>query len=252
MLGSTHLLYPGRAKIVPELNISKVKSIRVWDHSPNGGTWALPGLSHRGIIPTLWTILFQLENDWLEEAGKYVYMGNLEDDLSRTTFLLEALEALRPRYIQCLFSYINFFFLLENGFGVLYAELRQLARQLNLPLKLGKKPKREEYIEKLRRVRNHTVVHWGGPDKKHDLNSRAGRMWGFAWSNTATDLKEIEFGFLSVVGSEDRILKSIAETHRVCVAYLQQYDPLCFDLLTRIIAHLPITVGTQTYEAVKV
>jgi hypothetical protein len=39
---------------------------------------------------------------------------------------MEALERLKPRFVQCLFSYINFFFTLENGFAVLFDELREI------------------------------------------------------------------------------------------------------------------------------
>jgi hypothetical protein len=235
---------------IPDLKIAKVQAIRVWDHGPKGGTWTLPGLSHRGIMPTLWIILHQLESDWRDVAQEHPYTGDPGDELARSSFLHDALNRITPRYIQCLFSYVNFFCLLENGFGVLYDELRQLNRELDLKLKVAKKPRRNEYIEKLRRVRNNTVVHWGGPAQKHDLDSRAGRMWGVALPSAATDLVGLEFGYLGVVGAQDRVLKSLGETHLCCVAYLQQFDAASADLLSRIVAHMPIEVGTRQYQAV--
>ena len=62
---------------------------------------------------------------------------------------MDALESLKPRFIQCLFSYINFFFTLENGFQVLLSELCELNSELGLELKAPKRPKRTAYIHKL-------------------------------------------------------------------------------------------------------
>jgi hypothetical protein len=209
----------------------------------------VPGLSHADIVPTLWVILHQIEADWRELAMSYVYEGPDDDRDARSSFCFDTYEALRPRYVQCLFSYISFFYLLENGFTVLYDELKDLAFTLNLRFKMPRKPKRPEYIKKLRRVRNHTVVHWGGPDKKSHLNSRAGRMWGFSWDAQANDLVHLCFGNMSVVGAEDRTLLSIPETHAISAAYLREWDEAAHFVLATILEHLPLTVGTRQYTA---
>ena len=236
---------------IPQLRIAQVQAIRVYDHGPKGGIWVLPGLSHRHIIPTLWTILHQLEADWEDIAQGHVYAGDPADDLARFAFLHATLEMLESRYIQCLFSYINFFCLLENGFGVLYDKLKVVSHELKRRLKLPKKPKPTEYVQRVRRVRNHTVVHWGGPGLKHQLDSRAGRMWGFAWSTSATDLGGLEFGYMGVVGANPRVLKALGETHHLCVQYLQQLDAVCAELLGSIVAQMPITIGTREYEVLR-
>jgi hypothetical protein len=201
-------------------------------------------------MPTLWSILHQIEVDWRDAAAVSVYNGLPQDNNARLAFLFDTYESLTPRYIQCLFSYINFFYLLENGLLVLFDELREISRTLDLRLKLPKKPKRSDYIRKVRLVRNHTVVHWGGPDKKHQLDSRAGRMWGFGWSTAANDLSDLQFGYLSVVGASNRTLKPLGETHRLCTAYLTELDSVSTDLLTEIQARLPLTVGTRDYSVV--
>lgn len=167
--------------------ISKIEPIRVWDHAEGRGTWVLPALSHTEAIPTLWKILDLIRSDWTEAAAALSIPDNCTDISSKACFHLDALEYLKPRFIQCLFSYINFFFTLENGFQVLLSELGDLNHELGLKLKIPKSPKRPPYIEKIWLVRNHTVVHWGGPGKKHELDSRAGRLWGFSWPGDRPD-----------------------------------------------------------------
>jgi hypothetical protein len=231
------------------LAVAKIWPIRVWDHAPGGGAWVFPGLSNTEAIPTLWGVLHQIHDDWLREAGRFSYAGHrtADPELERTRFLFAALDELKPRYIQCLFSYINFFFVLENGFSVFYDELRALQHQLGLGLKTDKKPKDPAYFAKLRRVRNTTVVHWGGPEKKHDINSRAGRYWGFSFDGASDNLADLRFGSTSLVGADDRQLESIPETHRICTDHLKQYDALCAELFERVVSRLPITVGGKEY-----
>lgn len=235
------------------LAIARVWPIRVWDHGPGGGTWVLPSLSNIEAIPTLWRVLHQIHDDWVREADKYNYseVQRTQPNLDKSVFLMEALEEVKPRYIQYLFSYVNFFFTLENGFSVFYDELKALQAQLGLGLKISKKPKQPQNYSKLRRVRNYTVVHWGGPGKKHDINSHAGRMWGFSFKAEAVTLLDLRFGAISLVGADDRYLETIPEIHRACIGYLKQYDELCAELFERIVSHLPITVDNKEYVSTR-
>jgi hypothetical protein len=232
-----------------DLAIAKVWPIRVWDHAPDGGTWIFPDLSNMEAIPTLWHVLHQIHEDWVREAGKYSYAEyrKADPDLDWPRFFVAACDELRPRYIQCLFSYINFFFLLKNGISIFYDELKAFQYDLGLRLKIDKVPKEPAYLAKLRRVRNNTVVHWGGPDKKNAINSRAGRYWGFSLDGASDNLINLRFGSTSLVGADDRHLESIPETHRICTEYLTWYDALCAELFERIASHLPITVGDKEY-----
>ncbi len=233
------------------LAISKIAPVRVWDHRDGGGTWLLPSLSHTEIIPTLWQILYLIQSDWGQAAACFAVPHEAVDDSEMAFSQMNALESLKPRYIHCLFSYINFFFTLENGFQVLLTELGQLNNELQLRLDVPKRPKQPAYVEKLRRVRNNTVVHWGGPAKKNELDSRAGRFWGFSWPGGSSDLTDLAFGNESLQGANDRVLHPIPKTHSICVEYLKQYDEKCADLLGRIVTRLPITLGTRQYEHVR-
>ncbi len=142
---------------------------------------------------------------------------------------------------------IHFFFLLENGFEVLYDELKDLQHELGLHFTIPKKPKPPEYREKLRRVRNTSAVHWGGPDKKQSLDSQAGRKWGFSLDATADTFIDLCFGSISLAGANDRQLLSLPETHRICVDYLKQFDMRCAEIMERIVSHLPRTRGSREY-----
>jgi hypothetical protein len=228
------------------LELHKISPIRVWDHKDNG-TWTLPSLDHVEVIPTLWLILNEIDRDWKNYAAHYSYSALKNPDIDKAVCFVHAVDELKPKYILCLFSYINFFFTLENGLSIFYDELKDLKDELSLRLKIANKPKRVPYIEKLRLVRNNTVVHWGGPDKKHDLDSKAGRLWGFSLSTSVDDLTYLEFGSSSIVGAKDRTLKSLPETHDICIGYLKQYDALCADLLNRIVNHLPMKLGDREY-----
>ncbi len=140
---------------------------------------------------------------------------------------------------------MNFFFTLENRFRVLLSERGKLNRELNLRLPVPKEPKRTAYITTLRLVRNHTVVDWGGPKGKNHLDSCAGRQRGFSWPSTAPPLTDRVFGHSSLEGASDRVLEPLPETHRLCSEYLKLSNERCADLLTRIVAHLPKTLGVK-------
>lgn len=225
----------------PRLAIEGVPLIRVWDHSPGGGTWVLPGLSTVEAFPTMWGALHLAHNDWVAEANSYSLVGADQGaaESVRLSLALDALEILKPRFILSLYSYISIFYVLENGFCVLFDELKHLHGQLGLRSKIHPKPKRPAYLYVMDRIRDHTVVHWGGPRKKHALNSRAGRYWGFSWDSEASSLVDLRFGGISLVGAAERQLLSLSETHGICTKYLAAYDSRCAELQERIVSNLP-------------
>jgi hypothetical protein len=164
----------------------------------------------------------------------------------------EAIDELQPRFIQCLFSYVSFFFLMETGFGRLSKEVSDLYRKLHVKPNALKKPKPCSYIEKLRLVRNKTIVHWGEPKNAEyeSPDDRAGQNWERFWPTDEEDLYDFIFGGSSVPGALDRQLLPFRETHRICTEYLRQYDEHCASLLFGFEPHLPKTVDGVRYEFV--
>jgi hypothetical protein len=168
--------------------ISKISPICVWDHREGGGTWNIPSLDYAEGIATLWQILHLIPSDWARAAADFP----LPNNSAKALYHLDALDSLKPRYIQCLFSYINFFFTLENGFQVVLTELGEINCELGLNIAIPEAPERPAYIKKMRLVRNKTVVHWGEPEKNQTPDSQAGRLWGFSWPGDTADLKRIK------------------------------------------------------------
>ncbi|MBI5294621.1 MAG: hypothetical protein HY869_04030 [Chloroflexi bacterium] len=231
-----------------ELELPNIWPIRVWDNQEGGGgTWVLPSLNHMEVIPTLWIILQQIIDDWKKYSAEFSFTSVNDPNISKIEFQFNTFDELEPRFINCLFSYINFIFLLENGFDVMFDELKGLAKELDLPIKIPKKPKRNAYIQRLRLVRNHTVVHWGGPKNKDYIDSRAGRNWGFSIPTDADTLEDISFGYVSLVGANDRELRTLAQTHMEVTAYLRKYDVACAGMLKEIVQFLPIKKGSLEY-----
>lgn len=241
-----------------QLTVPQIGIIRAWRYGENGGAWTHPGLSPSN-FQTLWIILHQIEQDWIEAVQK-IDPKKYEDDPNLQSF--DAYREIEPRYIQNLFSYINFFFLLETGFKTLADELKELSQNLDLKIKTENIPEHCAYIKKLKLVRNKTVVHWGEKKagkmseeqaNRHKKNTSAGRRWGAYWKPTGDvicDLTNMGFGSMTVSGAEDRKLSSLPETHKICAAYLQQCDEICAALLKEIMDQIPITKNEIKYEAI--
>jgi hypothetical protein len=231
------------------LEVPKIWPIRVIDQV-NNRAWVLPGVSHIEAIPTLWKIIHQIVDDWTKEALQYSYKDDKYKDLDRYTFFTHAYDSLLPRYIHCLFSFINFFFLLQTHFRVLHKEITDLGSELSLGIAILPPPVEPLYVKKMRRVRNKTVVHMGEPRPRDPdvLDTAAGKMWGGSWDSNADTLLDINFGNSTVVGASERTLDSIPETHRICIAYLVEYDRVCAEALKEIVKHLPLTIGGKEYS----
>lgn len=199
----------------------------------------------------LWTVLHNCHDDWRNFSRSYPIPSDKEEDVRRE-LLSEALVHLQPRFIQCLFSYVNFFFLMDTGFGRLSKEVSDLYRKLQLKPKALKKPKPCSYIEKLRLVRNKTIVHWGEPKNAEceSPDDRAGWSWDRFLLTNDEDLYDFIFGGSSVPGALDRQLLPFRETHRICTEYLWKYDEHCASLLVGLKPHLPKTVDGVRYEIV--
>jgi hypothetical protein len=61
-------------------------------------------------IPLLWTILTQIVDDWNREAASH--QETIDASTSQSEAMLNSLtafDALQPRFLHCLFSYVMFF-----------------------------------------------------------------------------------------------------------------------------------------------
>src|SRR4051794_25086353 len=103
--------------VAPGLRIAALRPIRVMRGGRSPAAWSYPSLSTSEIFPTLWAILYKSHDDWVHEARRHSFAtAQVEDPtLTSVAFRLQALDELKPLYIQCLFSYINTFFVLAGG-----------------------------------------------------------------------------------------------------------------------------------------
>lgn len=230
-----------------ELQITRYFPIRVWDDNING-TYVYPSLSHWEEFPTLLKILNLIDADWKKLAKNYTFpfKGVLKNQ--KITFMSSTLDGLKPHFIFHLFSYINFFFTLDYGFKGLYKELKEINHKLGLNYKFPKQPKWNDYIKKIKLVRNKTVVHWGDPNSDRSPDTSAGKMWGFSFPTDDNNLLNLSFGSSSVVGASDRVLKPLPETHLICKKYLLEFDAVCSNMFKQIIESLPISIDGRRFE----
>ncbi len=214
-------------------------------------------------IPLLWEMLDLVVQDWRREADPLQEQINIaKTEGEELYFVAHAFNDLPPYYLKCIFSYVFFFIALEETYNLFYSELNRLNRELVFRVAHDKKPKRNDYIEKVRLVRNISIAHIGS-DEVSRINSRAGMMWLplslVKKSGEKSNLGNMAFCDWKLMSrnaagnlidrSTDLSIKGIPELHRYCTKYLEEYDNVCAKYLEAIIAKLPVTVGDGRYEA---
>lgn len=235
---------PPQAKV----RLPFLRPIRVIDENMQA-TWTLPSMDSSYALPTLWKTLEMALSDWLAlaEANPITTSDSIEDYFEKSHKIFNDL---MPRYVMYLFSYTHNFFLLENGYRVLFEEIRHMPLEYGRRIRTPKKPKRPSYVERLRLVRNRTMTHWGGPEDKAHIDSRSGRLWGFSFPSKSADLKKLGFGHVGVDGATPRHLLPLDETHEICEKYLLEYDYACADMYEEILGQMPTTINGRQYFSV--
>jgi len=229
------------------LELCKQEPIEVTDHNKHLILY-IPERRVLENIPVIWAMLEQVTQDWRTVSKEYPSFANVKDKDKRRVLEFEAFRRFKPRLFQCLFSYIIFFFMLENGYHFAHSELNRVNQELGLRLHHNKPPERTEFINALWKLRNYSVAHWAGTEKKHFSDSIAGRDWGYAFGHTkrheewAGDMEYIVPLFTGVA------IKSIPETHARCSKYLSKFDKVCADYLKAIIAQMPKTLSGLEYH----
>jgi hypothetical protein len=213
----------------------------------------------------LWTVLDLVLQDWKrEKTPLQAAIDNASDENEKMFHTLQAFSKLQPYYLKCLFSYTMFFIALEGAYTEFYKELNELNRKSFFRVKHDKPPKTTAYIEKVRMIRNISIVHIGSR-KESAINSAMAMMWQpMTWSKGITEpwnLDEMTFGEGKLVSrdaagivkhqSDDFEIKGILEMDGHCRAYLEQYDNVCADYLKTIHAKLPMVINDEQYYEFK-
>lgn len=192
----------------------------------------------------LWIILEQIVQDWIHEVEKHqCEIDTLTGDEKRQA-VSEAFSDIKPRYIQCLFSYIIFFLMIENGYKMISSQLNKFGSNHWRDKKVTF-PERTAFIKKVVTVRHYSIAHWAAPERKHPTDAKAGLYWGLSWP--ADDIEKIEFGHGNLRGAKPRDLPPILDVHSECKAYLQDLDKICTEHLKAIKSKLPISKDGWEY-----
>lgn len=111
-------------------------------------------------IPTLHRILDEIVDDW-----RRAYLPKqtaIEEAASRgdVKFLtVSAFSELQPTFLKCLFSYALFFVVADRAYAKLYEKLNAANRVTGLHVKHLTPPKSSAPIQKVKRVRDHSLSH---------------------------------------------------------------------------------------------
>jgi len=225
--------------------------------------WRSPNPFLFSNIATLWDILQLVAQDWGREAMPYqANINNASSEGQRIYYLAKAFQELPTVYLKCIFSYVMFFVALEGAYDLFFAQLNKLNRLTFLGLEHARRPKRTDYIEKVRLVRNLSIAHIGS-GKGSKITSKAAMMWepvslrkkeGEIW-----DINKMQFGSFRLLSkdasgnmleqSEDLEINGVIELHQKCTNYLHSYDEVCANYLEAIISKLPVEIDNVRYYA---
>jgi hypothetical protein len=195
-------------------------------------------------LPVIWAILEQVVTDWQNISKEFSTLHLAKENIMDP----ETLNWLRPRLFKCLYSYVIFFFMLENGYHFVYSELNHVNNDLDLRVKHNKPPKRTEFIISLWKLRNFTIAHWAGTEKSAISDSITGRQWGYAFMHSVRFDKWVDAIEHIVPGFSGVTIASISETHNRCTEYLSEFDHICTEYLKGIILQMPKTKNGLEYH----
>jgi hypothetical protein len=238
------------------------------DNKKNKSHWRKPKPALYSNIPMLWDILKSIEIDWKREAEPFQVCIDKSTSKNEQLFSVgKAFIGLQPHYLKCLFSYVMFFVSLENTYDLFYRELNTLNRKPVFNVKHNnKKPKRNNYIKKVRLIRNISIAHIGS-SKINRIDSKAGMTWqplslAKSKDDEGWDINKMAFGSFRMTSRDssgkvieqqcvDLEIKGILELHKRCMEYIDEYDEICANYLTTIISKLPIIDGDNFYYLLK-
>jgi hypothetical protein len=168
---------------------------------------------------------------------------------------------LQNHYFKCLFSYVMFFVSLEDAYDLFYEELNAINQAYIFRVKHRRKPQRNSYIEKVRAIRNISIVHLGSKEVP-PIDAKAGMMWEPLMLTKSKDadwnLSKLSFGSgrRSTRDSAGKIteqsmdleIKGIAELQSECMAYIDLYDEVCANYLKTLADKLPAEESSVFYS----
>jgi hypothetical protein len=214
-------------------------------------------------IPMLRKFLELTVEDWRLAASPF--QSRIDNSLTESEQFYhkgKAFVDLQPYYLKCLFSYVTFFVALEHAYHLFYSELNVLNKESFLRVPHNKPPKKNAYIEKVRRVRNISIAHIGSDKANSKVTASAAMMWKpMTWGaelGQPWNLDNMTFGEFKIVvrdpagtvveQSDDLEIRGIIEVDVMCTAYLDEYEEVCADFLHAIAQKLPYETNNFRYS----
>jgi len=241
-------------------NFSPVSCINIKDQSCS----VIPTPMLFSNIPLLWKILELVVKDW-EQAVTPMQsaIDNASNGNERTLYSLQGFSTLQPHYFKCLFSYAFSFISLQHAYDQFYKELKDLSKP-SLRVKRIPKPKLTPYIYKVKMIRDISIAHMDSKKRK-PIDVEAATMWQpmtlAKGISESWDLNKMTFGGFKVIShdslgnivdqSTDLEIRGIIEMDNQCREYLNKYDSVCAEYLTKIQTKLPITIGNEQYSVLQ-
>lgn len=232
----------------------------------NNSTWKQPKPALYTNIFMLWRILELIFQDW--ERAVEPFQNNIDNSPTESEKISQigrAFLELPTYYFKCLFSYVTFFISLENAYELFYEELNKINKKQIFRIKHHKKPLRNNYIKKVRNVRNISIAHIGSKEVPR-IDAKAGMAWEPLLLRKTKDklwnISEFSFGSgkwksRDLTGniieeqSIDLEIGSISELHIECMNYINSYDEVCTIYLNALGEKLPAEDSDTIYSFIK-
>lgn len=216
-------------------------------------------------IPMMWDMLKLTVQDWEREVASFQeQIDNASSEGEETYLLTHAFIYLQPYYLKFLFSYVMLFCSLEDAYNLLYKQIDELNENPCFQILQEKKPIANNYIKKVRKIRNISIAHVGNPKKRYSkIDSLAAMSWQpMTLSKQADkpwDVEKLTFGSGKRIRknesgsvleeSSDFEINGILELHNHCMKYIDKYDQVCANYLRGIIITLPVIHNNVEYIA---
>ena len=209
-------------------------------------------------ISILSDMLKLIVQDWEREYAPFQESLNLTiSHKAKLSLAIPWFLKIQPLYLKCLLSYALFFVSLQNAYEILYEELKHFNNTLKLGVNLAKQPTNNSFIKKIRRVRNLSIAHLRSDKEPNKANVTSSMMWQpLTMTINDSGICEIIFGNGRItsydhdgncIEKSDDFQVEIGDMIMQCTKYINEYEQVCGEYISKIKTKLPITLNGFQY-----
>lgn len=243
----------------PKSRLTNLHPIHIEEVGTDKNSTVSPNPALFANIPLLWKFLELIVQDWQRDSQPF------QEELDKATtegqeiyHVIAAMKELKAPFLKGLFSYAMFFVAADRTYKLLYSRINSLNRVFRV--QHDKPPKRNDYVKKVRSIRNISISH-PSSDRARRIDAFAAIMWDLTIgkkSDASWDLDEMEFasGRWNIRDEEGNVVEQsmdleivgIPELHTECMKYLDEYDQVCATYFESIVSKLPIQLDGKEYS----